>query len=86
MSKLKRTADLDMAEIDTFINEQGTDAYELLDDHIMVENEDGQLEIIETKMSDDGIVYVVTDMLETGWMVDHMFMPDGTVTESKKYI
>ena len=83
--KLKRTADLDMSDIDTFINRKGTDALLLLHDEILVDNEDDQLELIHTELCNDGIIYIVTDLLDTGWMVDHRFMPDGSVITSTKY-
>ena len=85
MAILKRSTDLDISDIDTFIAENDTDALEMLtwDDNILTTNEDGMMVDITVEKHHDGITYIVTDMLDSGWMVEHRFLPDGTIETHK---
>ena len=85
MDKLLKTSDLDAGYIDTFINIHGSDAEQLLHDDMLVKNEVGQLVLISAEICRDGIKFIVTDLLDTGYMIDHCFLPDGTITVSNKY-
>lgn len=85
MATLKNSAQLDVQTIEDFVNEQGTTVEELvlLHDDIMTTNEDGMIVIVSVEKLHSGLVWVVTDLLDTGWMVEHRFLPDGTVTHHK---
>ena len=85
MDKLKKSATLDYHKIESFIGNQGKTVDDLIlwHDHIMSENEDGQLVLVEAEMRRCGVVLIVTDLLDSGWMVETCFLPDGTITRNK---
>lgn len=85
MASLKLPARLDAQTIEDFAHAQGKTAEDLIlwHDDIMVIKEDGTLAIIQAEQTREGIVWTVTDLLETGWMIENIFLPDGTITRHK---
>lgn len=85
MANLKLPARLDAQTIEDFVRAQGKTAEELSlwHDDIMATNEGGTLVIIQAEQTREGIVWIVTDLLETGWMIENIFLPDGTITRHK---
>lgn len=85
MTNLERSANLNAQAVEDFARAQGKTAEELSlwHDNIMTTNEDGTLVIIQAEQTREGIVWMVTDLLETGWMIENIFLPDGTITRHK---
>ena len=84
--KLKRTEDLTVLDIVRYLRglEICAEDFTRWDDpSVMVENEDGMLVDIQAEQTRAGVVWTVTDMLDTGWMIETNFMPDGTVVRRK---
>lgn len=85
METLKRSAQLDVQAVEDFVRAQGKTVEDLLlwHDEVMTTNEDGMLAIIQAEQTRAGVVWIVTDLLDTGWMIENSFLPDGTIKRQK---
>ena len=86
VDKLKRSTDLTVMDIVRYLNGLDISAEDFVlwdDPSVMVENEDGQLVDIQAEQTRAGVVWIVTDLLDTGWMIENSFLPDGTIKRQK---
>ena len=86
LDKLKRSTDLTVMDIVRYLRALDIEADDFIlwdDPSVMVENEDGQLVDIQAEQTRKGVVWIVYDMLDTGWMIENSFFPDGSVTRRK---
>lgn len=84
--KLKRTADLTVMDIVRYLHSLEIDADDFIlwdDPSVMVENEDGILVDIQAEKTRAGVVWIVYDFLDTGWMIENTFFPDGRIERHK---
>ena len=84
--KLKRTADLTVMDIVRYLRALNIEADDFIlwdDPSVMVENEDGMLVDIQAEKTRAGVVWIVYDFLDTGWMIENTFFPDGRIERHK---